>query len=838
MDAKPNLSDTPAVVGGIRSAAAEASERYRALGVLDWALDQAMTDAKRSIRCIRTFLQVHRLSSSIPEESPLLESYYRDLWLAGRFVPLAKWATACPLAAMSGVVDWETGSRVHNDPPPSPDWIPFGTSPLPCLLPPHTEARGVLKTLRTRLGERTALGRPTRRARDLAWSLLGAKAMFPALWVDTVGKSLQEHAALLGSEPPALNKRAERVLEMVAESISLLATPQVTDINSLSRPRISSSAGWVKLFDQESRRWTTMRGTRAAQFEQLGGKMREELFSMDYRPWSGVREFRQHPYQFSWTDWDFDPRVSVIALQEPFKIRTISISDGPATAAASPLQKAWHGTMKQLAPFQLIGGERVADAAREVFPNWDESPFVSGDYSAATDRLSMLATNKMLTGLLKRVALPTDLRYRIEHSLMHAVMDYSRTLESFRKKVPDGILDSIPLPPNTLQRNGQLMGNILSFPILCLVNLSAYLTAVRCAGPGASSFMYLRDRSKTVYQAVDDGLQRGYMTREELDQLPVLINGDDVLFQAPQELYAVWLKTVGYFGFKPSMGKNYYSDEFFTVNSELYTRDGFRSRPWWGGFETDLIRLRQEIRFETGEDVLQADMRRVLPKMQAWLRETVSAESWPVTNKLWLNTYHNAGILEPYSGLNWFIPVELGGMGLDPSGFDGFEVTYAQRKLACRLALDPEGGRKLIGGPEGSLVTEESDRTARSLYGSKVLSGEIVAVRDQKYVLDRFAPVAVRRDAGGKMRVMMRVHPLLDSRIQRSTHVDRWLDHHTDGIRLEAKKVRDGVRRALVWGLRMSDKHLVDWGSLDVRPRYVCTRESTLVPLGSITRMV
>lgn len=814
--------------------ALEALDRYTDLGVAAWARGEARKDAGKSIQCIRMFSRVHRLTEPAPDQDiPDLLAYYSDLWLSGKFIPLAKWATATPLAHMAGVMDLLTGKRVHNDPPPKPDWLPNGTSPLTALFP-TLDVRSVKCAYRTRLGERKT-GRPSKRARHLAWSLLGSKAMFPSMWVDQVGKSLQDHATLLGhTEPPPLGDLAEEMIDLVAESISLITTPKTINYSGLPRPRLSSSAGWVKMFDQEARRWTTMCGTRAAQFERLGGFFGSELVHMDYRPWSGVVETRGIPYAFDWHDWDFDPLVSIVALQEPFKIRTISIADGPATAAASPLQKIWHSQLRSLAPFSLIGGERVEKAAREVFPNWDAAPFVSGDYSAATDRLSMHASKRMLKGLLKRVALEPKLRHRIETSLFSAVMDYSRTLQTFKGKVPPEILKSIPLPPKTRQRNGQLMGNILSFPILCLVNLAAYLTAVVGYYRQNPSVWPTYTRSgKNLASLLELRLETGYLTRHELNDLPVLINGDDILFQAHMGLYEHWLSNLSEFGLVPSVGKNYYSDEFFTVNSELYTREGFQSRPWWGGFQTDLVRARQEIRFETGMDVLQADMRKVLPPMQAWLKETVPVSAWPEVNRMWIDHLHDSGLLDPYKGLNWFLPAELGGMGLDSAGFADSRVTYAQRKLAVRLYLDPDGFR--FPGVEGSLVSATADQNYRLLLGSVPRRGLVVEFEGVKCVVDHSVsmdPDAVvdSLDDLSEEEETVRLWPIVNSLVSRAKHIDRWLDHHVTGIRLEADAVRDGVRRALHWGLKMSDKHLDAWEGLDVQPRYNCARESWVVP--------
>jgi hypothetical protein len=619
----------PAVVGIVANHAAEASDRYLSLGVSGWAMVQALKDASSSLRCFETFFRVHKLNVEF-ENRRALHEYYADLWLSGKFIPLAKWATSSFLAGMSGVSKTSmTGELsdewLYRDLPPRPDWIPPTTSPLVALFPLQ---KLVCTKLRTRFGERSSRGQPTRRALNLAWSLLGLKAMFPPMWVDAIASSLSDHAKLLGTPPSQpLSGLALKVLLTLADSVAYLSYgPDPVSYRSLPPARLSSSAGWVKMYDQDSRRWVSMKGTRAAQYSRLTGLARddaEELIGMTYHPRVGVSEFRGHPYQFDWSEWDFSPRVSIVALQEPFKIRTISIADGPATAASSPFQRVWHKTLRSLSPFRLIGGDRVANIVGQ-FPFGDGTAFVSGDYSAATDRLSIEASRLVLNRLLRQVALDPTLRGRIDASLLASELDYSGTLSMFKDRVPDSLLESIPLPPLTLQKNGQLMGNILSFPILCIVNLATWVT------------MVAQSVSHPSHWTVVKGLSRGYFTREELNSFEVLINGDDILFKADIHQYQLWLDTVEQFGLKPSMGKNYFSEQFFTINSELYTKDGFQSRPWWGGFETEFVRLRQELRFETGLDVLSADPRRILVSIQSFLRQSVSESVWPIVNDLWL----------------------------------------------------------------------------------------------------------------------------------------------------------------------------------------------------------
>jgi hypothetical protein len=289
-------------------------------------------------------------------------------------------------------------------------------------------------------------------------------------------------------------------------------------------------------------------------------------------------------------------------------------------------------------------------------------------------------------------------------------------------------------------------------------------------------------------------------------------------------------------GFKLSTGKNYLSSRFFTVNSELYTVEGFTSRPWWGAFETDAVRLRQELRWETGLDVLSADFRRILPKMQEYLRATCDAVSWPTLNKLWLQHQIAAGLLDAWKGLNWFLPFAAGGIGLDPTGWGDYEVTYAQRKLAVKSLLDPNGLGKFFPGLEGSLVSLRSRKAVESLENWQTMRGELVSWAGGLYVLDKNQPLAIRWSRGGRALVRYRLHPTVDTVVKESRHLDPWLDHHVSGVRMDAEKVKRGVSRALEWGLRLSDKHLSLFEELDFRPSYRCATRIVHVNASQITQ--
>jgi hypothetical protein len=635
--------------------------------------------------------------------------------------------------------------------------------------------------------------------------------MMPSMWIDQVGKSLQEHSVLLGSQPPPLDFLQSEILQALGRSIGRVAYPVGSKLDNLPRPKLSSSAGWVKIYDREAQRFRTMAGTRAAQHTLLGGRIGEELTGMTYRPSTGVQEYRSHPYQFNWTDWDFSPRVDVVALQEPFKVRTITISDGPATAVGSSLQMVWHRTMRQLPQFSLIGGTAVADAS-SFFSFDDDRSFVSGDYSAATDRLSALASRAVYRGLTEHLALPEEVARRLETGLFESELDYSRTLEQFKTKIPPVLMDSIPLPPLTKQRNGQLMGNILSFPILCLVNLSGYLRL--CYDTPDHPF----------HQVARAGVERGFYTLRELSQLPVLINGDDILFKATSAEYSHWRSIIGQLGLKLSMGKNYFSKRFFTLNSEVHLSSGQLTRPWWGGLLTDTLRMRNELKWELGVDVLTSDMRRVASAIQSSFLSSLPESLRSLGNSIFLQSYRP--LLEPYKGLQWFLPIELGGMGLDPIGQE-YEVTYAQKKLAIRCAME---GLPSSFAPEGSLTSAANERKLLSHLGGSIKSGEVVRFGSRRYVLDRSRPLSLVFEDGG-YRAYYRAYPLVQDQVTSQSLFSRWLDYHVDGVRISSEDVQRKTTRALRWGCSISDRYLDRFSRLHLLPRHRCLSREEYIPV-------
>jgi hypothetical protein len=152
----------------------------------------------------------------------------------------------------------------------------------------------------------------------------------------------------------------------------------------------------------------------------------------------------------------------------------------------------------------------------------------SGDYASATDNLSIEVMECAIETMLENAAVvPPNIRE-------FAVRACRPFLYSSRDEwVEDLILGTgskVGVP-----RKGQMMGSYLSFPLLCLQNFLAFRWA----------------------------------TRQSREKIPVLINGDDILFQSSEPVSARWMETVGRLGLVVERTKTSVASNYGTLNSTL-----------------------------------------------------------------------------------------------------------------------------------------------------------------------------------------------------------------------------------------------------------------------------
>lgn len=165
----------------------------------------------------------------------------------------------------------------------------------------------------------------------------------------------------------------------------------------------------------------------------------------------------------------------------------------------------------------LLRGDAKAARFRD-FKRKEGEVFVSGDYESATDNLNLHVQRQILDVILDHATcVPEGVKSRARES---QTMGLDLNGEIFR------------------QSSGQLMGNLLSFPLLCIVN-----------------YLSFRFSCGTQY--------------------PVRVNGDDIVFRAPRRIADRWMDNVSLSGLTLSRGKTSVSPSFFSLNSRLF-KAGFK----------------------------------------------------------------------------------------------------------------------------------------------------------------------------------------------------------------------------------------------------------------------
>jgi hypothetical protein len=160
----------------------------------------------------------------------------------------------------------------------------------------------------------------------------------------------------------------------------------------------------------------------------------------------------------------------------------------------------------------------VTDKSLEKFRK-DAGIIVSGDYSSATDGLSIEVAEVILSGLLSRsIEVPREIREYAIKTLRPRLFSLDHGIEEFSAK------------------RGQMMGSYLSFPLLCLQNYLAYRWVCQLTGS---------------------------------DVGPVLINGDDILFQCSPDFYPIWVSELRSVGLEVETSKTSVSRSYGTLNSTL-----------------------------------------------------------------------------------------------------------------------------------------------------------------------------------------------------------------------------------------------------------------------------
>jgi len=247
------------------------------------------------------------------------------------------------------------------------------------------------------------------------------------------------------------------------------------------------------------------------------------------------------------------PIAVPLALPEALKIRVIS--KGPALhyTILKPLQKKLWSVLRKNPVFSLIGEPVTSEYIQERMGSYLKSneKFLSVDYSNATNEMYSWVSDECVNALCDELMIEGDERV----AFFNAMTRHEIVLE---KKLPDGSKKVILGP--TLQTRGQLMGSVVSFPILCIANAAICRWA----------------------KEISDG--RIYTLKD----CPLAINGDDAILRINDLGRVAWGRIGTFCGLSPSVGKVYFSNRFLNINSTTYNfhpyKKGDSNAVGWEGY--------------------------------------------------------------------------------------------------------------------------------------------------------------------------------------------------------------------------------------------------------------
>jgi len=351
-----------------------------------------------------------------------------------------------------------------------------------------------------------------------------------------------------------------------------------------------------------------------------------------------------------------------VALQEPFKVRVITRGDAVRYHVAREWQPTLHRAVARLDPFHLTMGPAKPEHIEELllkasqFDHAEDGFWVSGDYESATDNLAPNLSDHCLSAAAAELGIPHE-------DVVLLIKTLSQHMIEWVGRGDDGK----DRPEKKLQEWGQLMGSPTSFPILCLVNAAI------------TRFWYEKTFNRTF----------------QLTSLPMLVNGDDILFWCPNwKAYEEWKIMVAKAGLKASVGKNFCSTRYLVINSEIWhayhTVDYFGQNVW--RLKDRLPTLNYGLLLNTEKSASSHQAEKTVFGSHHMQRDSFRqrAHDWvdgfPEDRDLMMSVfikYQKDFLSKVPRGMSYYVHPNFGGLGLPVTR--EVTITDAQRKLAGML---------------------------------------------------------------------------------------------------------------------------------------------------------
>nr|UQB76059.1 RNA-dependent RNA polymerase [Flumine narna-like virus 9] len=342
-----------------------------------------------------------------------------------------------------------------------------------------------------------------------------------------------------------------------------------------------------------------------------------------------------------------EPLVEPVGLAEALKIRVISKGPPLTYSYLKPLQKFMWRTLKSNKVFEMISTPITVEHVRERigYPREDEQ-IVNGDYKASTDNLHSWVSECIANELVD-VINESDSNEKFIITDRHREM-FIRSLINHVFQLPDGKGNKLA------QKEGQLMGSVTSFPILCIANAAFCRYALECS-------------NHIPYRLCDRPL-KGIRTAIA----PLLINGDDCTLKGSRfNLKSNWEMITRLGGLSTSVGKTLYSlpeKPIVVLNSTTFH---LIEGKWEEIKFVNMGILEGRMRSGNGKDSKRSY--HMLGALQAELKASCPDEVWTEANSVFMKS--NMSILKQFPTIPWAAPNYLGGPQLihhKVNGIDNF----------------------------------------------------------------------------------------------------------------------------------------------------------------------
>lgn len=363
-----------------------------------------------------------------------------------------------------------------------------------------------------------------------SWSKVYGEAP-PFVWEGgSCSEQMKAVKSYLSSCPSSVEEERfawQSIKKLLPASCKCMEGPLVRSIaESLSRPPIDLPAGYrsyARLISSQlfSKGWDSTYLRQAVGVSPpLSGCVesgRQEGGSLGYA-FGGHSAFLDAV--FGNTEFVGDCRATALVVQSAGKPRPLT-----KFSHESLLLRPLHGAMYDFLSTKkwLLRGDLTSSALDRAGFREELGVLTSGDYRSATDNLPIEIAEVVLEEARKGAVFVPDSVWEYAFAMLRPKVDF------FDEE--DGSYDSFDVT------RGQMMGSYLSFPLLCVQNYIAFRWSRRCFGIK--------------------------------EHLPLLINGDDILFQSSSQFSEAWMTVVGSVGLEVESTKTSVSAEFGSLNSTL-----------------------------------------------------------------------------------------------------------------------------------------------------------------------------------------------------------------------------------------------------------------------------